>query len=409
MSKKKRNLMNKASAERSVSYPAAFFVDSSTFSSFCTSGYTSLDQNPEIMTGVKKIAELIGSMTIHLMTNSEKGDKRLINELSRKIDIDPMPTMTRMHWMQIIVMNLLLYGSGNSVVLPHTKNGLLEYLEPIAAHRVGFLADAKSYSKYKITIDGIPFDPGDLLHFVYNPDKYYLWKGTGITVILKDVANALKQAAATEKGFMESPKPSLIVKVDALTEEFSGVRGREKLLNEYILSSKEGQPWMIPAQQFQVEQVKPLTLADLAISDSVELDKRTVAAIIGVPPFLLGVGDYDRDAWNGMISNVIGLLVKGIDQEFTKKLLINPKWYFKHNILSLYDYDIEQIVAFSTLRDRGIINKNEVRDRLGYEHIDGGDEFDQLENYIPSDMAGDQKKLDKKKKKKEKDEDGEDE
>ena len=194
---------------------------------------------------------------------------------------------------------------------------------------------------------------------------------------------------------MESKwKPSIIVKVDALVDEFASKEGRKKLLESYVESSEVGQPWLIPADQFAVEQVKPLSLADLAIADTVELDKRTVASILGVPPFLLGVGDYNKDAWNSFINNTVKPLAIGIQQEMTKKLIMSEKMYLKFNVLSLMDWDIDTIYrVFGGLSDKGIVTGNEVRDRLGMSHIDGLDELRILENYIPSDMIGQQKKL----------------
>lgn len=364
----------------------------------CITGYTSLDKNPEIMTACHRIAQLIGSITIHLMNNKENGDIRIVNELSRLIDINPMPTMTRSHWMEAIVMNLLLYGEGNSIVWPHTWDGLLRSLEPIAASRVQLLQDRSDpYRDYRILIDGKAHDPTNMLHFVYNPDKYLLWKGRGVTVSLKDVAEGLKQADATKKGFMRSKwKPSLIVKVDAMTDEFSGVAGRKKLREDYLETGEAGAPWIIPAQQFEVQEVRPLSLSDLAISDSVEIDKRTIASILGVPPFLIGVGDYDKDAWNSFIQNMIRPICLSIAQELTKKLILNPKWYLKFNVRSLMDWDLSTLYeVYGGLTDRGIVTGNETRNILGMSPLEGLDELTVLENYLPLDMLGMQKKINK--------------
>lgn len=388
MSKKKKVLQ-----KRNTSPGIGFLVSNN--ESICVNGYTSLDKNPEIMTACRKIAELIGSITIHLMSNTAQGDVRIVNELSRTIDIDPMPTMTRKAWMESIVMNLLLYGNGNSIVYPHTWQGYLESLEPIAASRVSLMPVGGSYRDYKILIDGIAHDPQNMIHFVHNPDKFYLWKGRGLQVSLKDIATNLKQAAATEKGFMESKwKPSLIVKVDAMTDEFSGVDGRKKLREDYIETGEAGAPWIIPAEQFDVQEVRPLSLSDLAISDVVQIDKRMVASIIGVPPFVLGVGDYNQKAWNNFVQNTIRPICLGIAQELTKKLIISPKWYLRFNTLSLMDWDLQTISSvFCTLSDRGFVSGNEVRDRIGMSPVDGLDEYRVLENYIPVDMSGLQKKL----------------
>ena len=151
---------------------------------------------------------------------------------------------------------------------------------------------------------------------------------------------------------------------------------------------------MIPAEQFDVTTVKPLSLADLAISDVVKLDKQTIASIIGVPAFVLGVGNYDRDAWNAFVNTKVRVIAQEIEQEITRKLILNPKWYVKFNILSLMNWDIKTIAdVFGGLSDKGYITGNEVRDRIGMSPLDGLDELRILENYIPVDKIGLQNKL----------------
>lgn len=387
--RKQKTRAEPAQQKRSVAYLCG--VDG--WDTLCAQGYTNLAHNPEIAAGVDTIAKLIGSMTVHLMENSETGDVRVRNELARKVDIDPCSTMTRSTFVAWIVRTLMLEGNGNCVVYPQTRRGLLRDLIPIPASLVSFTPSGDW--GYKVYIAGREYNPDDVLHFVLNPSSYYPWMGAGYRVSLADVANNLKQASKTEKGFMESKwKPSLIVKVDALVDEFSSAEGRQKLLNEYINTAQAGEPWLIPAEQFSVEQVKPLSLSDLALSDMVTLDKRTVASILGVPPFVLGVGDFQRDAWNNFINSTIMPLARSIEQELTKKLLYSPGWFFRFNSRSLYNYDLQELAAVADDQFvRGIMTGNEVRDWLGLSPVDGLNELVILENYIPRGMIGDQNKL----------------
>lgn len=390
ISKKNKKRNNNKPVSCSSASEIGFFVnDWDTLESY---GYTRLADNPEIISAVNKIANLIGTMTIHLMENTNNGDQRLKNELSRKIDINPNQYMTRTTFIAALVRILLLEGDGNAVILPETKNGLINNLFLLPPGQVSFVPDGFGYY---MLFNGYRFSNDELIHIVLNPDPYYPWRGSGCRSSLREVSTTLKQASKTKKGFMESKwKPSIIVKADGMTEEFSNKTGREKLLNKYIESSEAGQPWIIPADQFEITTVKPLSLTDLAIKDSIELDKKTVASILDIPTFVLGIGTFNEKEWNNFISTRIRGICVAIEQAMTKCLLINPAWYFKFNYRSLFAYDITTLSNVgANLYTRGIITGNEVRDSCGYSPKEGLDELVILENYIPQGMIGDQKKL----------------
>ena len=371
---------------------AAWLCSSEAYDTLTCQGYVSLANNPEIAAGVDTIARLVGSMTIHLMECRDGGAVRIQNELSRKIDINPNQYMTRAAFIHWIVRTMYLEGNGNAVVWPKTRRGIIQDLNPVPPSFVSFIPDGWGY---RVVIAGQEYRPDKVLHFALNPDSLYPWLGTGYRVSLADVANNLKQAAATQKGFMASKwKPSLIVKVDALTDEFSSPEGRQRLLEQYAMSGQAGEPWMIPAEQFSVEQVKPLTLSDLALDAMVTLDKRTVAAVLGIPAFVLGVGEFDRDAWNNFINTTIMPLARGIEQELTKKLLLSPEWFFRFNNWSLFSYSITELVsAGAEMVDRMALRRNEWRGWLNLPPDPEMDELLALENYLPADRLGDQGKL----------------
>jgi HK97 family phage portal protein len=252
----------------------------------------------------------------------------------------------------------------------------------------------KGLWEYSIAINGVEFDPRDLLHFTLNPGAIYPWLGEGFTLSLQDVAQNLRDATRTTRGFMRSEyKPNLIVKVDAI-DGMDTPEGRKKILNEFVLNTEAGQPWVVPAEQIDVKEVRPLTLSDLALADFVKLDKQTVAAILGVPPFVLGVGEFKRDWWNSFVSSEIMTRAQPIQQVLTRGLVPEPNRFFRFNPRTLLNYSMEELIkAGSEMVDRMAMRRNEWRDWMGLEPDEEMDELLALENYIPADRLGDQKKL----------------
>lgn len=354
-------------------------------------GYVPLTKSPEVQMAVNAIAGLIASMTIYLMKNTEKGDIRIKSELSKKIDIMPYKYMTRFNWMFYIVKNMITHG--NQVVLPFfTVDGKIDYLKPLIPNEVSFMQNGDDYY---VLYRGKQFSPEEVLHFLLNPKEEYPWEGAGYTVELKDVVKALAQAQKTKTEFMSSKwKPSLIIRVDGISGDLRKEDGREKILNDYFRNNEAGKPWLVPAEQFEVEQVKPLSLNDLAIKDGMELDKKAVASMIGVPPFLLGVGDFKADEYNNFIQTRIMQIATAIQQELTGKTLRSPELYWMFNYRSLYNYTLtEKVTAYGQMADRLAVDRNELREAMGMEPREDMQELLGLENYIPASMLGKQKKL----------------
>jgi HK97 family phage portal protein len=348
-----------------------------------------LSEAPEVAAAIWVIADLISSAPIHLMENATNGDKRIRDALSRKIDVAPWSLGTRQTWIHWIVESELT--EGEAVVIPKTAGPLIADLIPAPGASLSRPAGSNSY---EVRYNGHIFDAGDVLHFRLRPDPSQPWRGIGPQVQLQQVVDSIIQTADTKTAYMSSEyKPPIVIAVNS-DSPLSDETARTKFIQKYMKRKDKSEPLVIPADLMTFSQVKPLSLTDLAIRDGVELDKKTVASIFGIPPFLLGVGSFNKEEYNTFISRTIVPICRGIEQELTKKLLYSENRYFRFSTRRLYSYSLQELSQISlNMRNAGLMTGNEGRNWLDLPPKDGLDDLVMLENYLPADRLGDQKKL----------------
>lgn len=360
--------------------------------SLLVGGYTRLSDSPEVLTAVNTIADLVSNMTIQLMENGDKGDTRVRNELSRLVDIKPNNYQTRKSFIFWIVKSMML--TGNAVVMPITRSGMTIELRPLADNKIRFFYDNENEFDYVIKYKDKDYAPDSLLHFVLNPKDDLPFMGSSYRVSLSDVTHNLRQASATKRSFMSSEyMPSLVMLIDSdadLDED-----EREKFEEKYLKRKDKNKPLLLPDGLVNFQTIKPLTLEDLAIHESIKVDKQTVASILGIPPFVLGVGDYSKDEWNNFINTKI-MSIAQIIQQTLNTLIVDDNQYFNFNPRSLYNYSlVEQVNAITSLVKVNTLRRNEGRNWLGLAPDSEMDDLIVLENYLLQQDLSKQGKLNK--------------
>lgn len=368
--------------------------------------YRRLSDIPEVHTAVNRIAEAVSNMSIKLRENGDSGDKTIKNELSRLVDISPSPYTTRRSWLYNIVRNLLIEGEGNAYVLPITKKGVLVELKPLEP---SYVTVVDMYGHYGISYKGQYYKYDEIIHFIHNPDPERPYVGRAHHAVLKDVAQNLKASNDVRHKFSTGQYlPPIVVKVDANNVQLSTVEGREKVYNDYIKTKDGSRPWIIPGDMIEVEQIRPMSIKDMAIHENFTLDKKTVASIFGVPAFFLGVGEFSIREYQNFVSTTVQNIAEEIEQKLTQRLIIDPRQHFNFDAKKLMAYNVNEIVSSGTaMISIGAMSINELRKQLSMAPIGGGDEHKVLENYIPIEDSGNQKKLEKDAEKQSKIEDGE--
>lgn len=351
-------------------------------------GYSRLVDTPEAGTCIDLYCNVISSATIYMMRNGENGDSRVHDSLSRMVDIAPWRGRTRRMWLDWIVGSMLTRDEAYCLI--RTNKGEIAELMPMPGATAFSPDNGQSYS---VRWNGVDFDPDGCLCLHMHVDPDYPWRSRGISEQVSRLMNCLALSEETKSSFLSTEyKPNVIVSVNA-DSDLADPEEREKVKKK-LLTSKPGEPLIVSADMMKVETIRPLSLNDLAIRDTITLDRQGVAAAFGVPAFVLGVGQFNQQEYNQFIRSRILPLCAVIEQELTLKLAESNTDYFKFNVNRLYAYDtITMGGLYAALKDRGVVTGNETRSLLDLDPKEGLDELTQLENYIPVELAADQKKL----------------
>ena len=352
-------------------------------------GYSRLIDAPEVSDCINRIASILSSATIYLRRNTAEGDKRVIDALSRMVDINPMPGIgNRALLIDWIVSTMLGDGDGNAFVYPRLEGGEFVALDP--------MPEASAVQKgdtYVVNWQGTPYSPTDVLHFRLHADPLIPWRGRGIRIPGERLAQSIANTNALKDNLSKPdyrPPMAIIVNADS---DLSDKDARDNFRAQY-LSDDPGEPWILPDGLIDIKTWSPMSLVDMAVKDTVELDKKSVCSLLGCPPYMLGLESYSQAAHNNFVRTTINHIATVIEQTLTLGLLADrPDEYFSFNRRRLYDYDLKTLIDIdNSMADRGYLNGDEVREDA-FRDPAGLTEYKVLENYIPYDMSGDQKKL----------------
>lgn len=120
--------------------------------------------------------------------------------------------------------------------------------------------------------------------------------------------------------------------------------------------------------------------ADTQINQSRQFSVEDIARFFGIPSILLGINGSSFSTFESVqqlfLTDCLQPYIVMLERELTRKIFPDDDLYVNIDENSILRCDkINQANYYSILVDKGILNREEVRDELGYKRVDGLDKF----------------------------------
>lgn len=370
------------------------------FKSYATEGY---QQNAIVYRCVNEIANGAASIPFKVFQGDMELEQHpLISLLQR-----PNPTEAGIEYFQSLYSYLLL--SGNSYALASTANSLPSELYILRPDRIKISSSETSIPKsYDYTLDGrtvasYPADPvtgqSEVKHFkMWNPLDDFLGLSPLMAaavdldqhnLIAKHNVGLLMNGARPSGAIVFKPKDengNSLMLSDAQRKQVGDDLGRH-----FTGTKNAGRPMLLEGD-FDWKEMA-LSPKEMDFLQHKNMAAKDIALCFGVPSQLIGIPDSQtyanvQEARLALYEETIIPLARRIESDLNEWLAPS----FGDNIT--IKYDVDSIPAMTERRRRvyenvvsavreGIISRNEARDRLGLEPINGGDEVFIAANLFP--------------------------
>lgn len=333
---------------------------------------------------VDLLSKTMASLPLHMMQSTERGSERARgHRLYRMVGAMPNPYTTAYEFWQCLVANLLLTRGGYAKI-ERDRNGFVRALWNVPTRNVAYEGtNARTGEPYiQISTDDGAMEtlyPGEFLRVMgfrfsdseeaENPLALAA-DVLGMTRDLNQYAATAFQEGVNPGGFLETPSQLSETAYRRLVEDFKKQYGGVLNNGRWVLL-EEG----MKATPFtrDLERTQALESRKFAVSE--------VCRLFGVPPHMCM--DLERATFSNIeqqsqefVRDALNPLSVRIEQAMFRDLLTSGerrRYFFKFNTNALLRGDTAARTAYySTMRQNGIMNADEIRELEDMNRIEGG-------------------------------------
>ena len=339
------------------------------------------------LSAVYRAVDLISSAVAMLPISLFSDGKRLNNDLSYLLNYEPNNINTRYVLMKLLMVDVL--QKGNAFLWIRRSGSTVEELRYVKPELVTILYNEETNRKrYKVKGYDRELDDSDMIHLM----NYTVDGIKGISV-LSAARNSLAIASASEstaQNFFEKggAVTGLLTSKAILTnEQKKDIRTQWK----EIMACDEGGIAILGADMT----FTPITVSasDAQLLETRHFNVEEIARFYGISPTLLG--DLTKSSYAtfeatslDFLTNCLQPRLVNIEQELNRKLLLKRQKQLDRMHFAFETEDLlrctktEMAQYYCDMINNGVMSVNEVRRKLDFEPVNGGDE-----HYIQLNMA----------------------